>query len=493
MGTSIRVLLIDDDEEDYILTRELLSDSTDTRFDLKWVSTYSEAVGALRRGDSDVYLIDYHLDSHDGMELLKQFAASPLPMIMLTGEDDRSIDLEAMRCGAMDYLVKGQINTELLERSIRYAIARKRTEEALRHKDEFLAMLAHELRNPLAPIRAALHILELPQIDAARARQAREIMNRQVGHMVHLVDDLLDAARIMRGRIELRQQPHEMMHIVEHAIETARPVINAQGHSLVLNAPHRSVPITADAVRLAQAIANLLTNAAKYTERAGRIFVTVAAEGDHAVLRVRDQGVGIEPELLPRIFDLFVQGERALARSQGGLGIGLALVKRLVELHGGTVTASSEGRGKGSEFAVRIPMTFDYVRDKKVPASMIPAHARNVLIVDDNVDSAECMGAMLQLNGHQVQVVHDGFAAVEAARHQRPDVILLDLGLPGRDGYEVARMLRNDSDLKKTKIVAVTGYGRDEDRLRSKQAGMDLHLTKPVDPEHLEEIIRTLA
>src|SRR5690349_953454 len=198
-----------------------------------------------------------------------------------------------------------------------------------------------------------------------------------------------------------------MMNIVDHAIETARPVRNAQGHHLVLGSPRRSIPIDADAVRLSQAIANLLTNAAKYTEKAGQIFVTVAAEGDQAVLRVRDQGVGIEPELLPRIFDLFVQGERALARSQGGLGIGLALVKRLVELHGGTVIASSEGRGKGSEFVIRIPMTFNYVRDKNTQASIGPMHARNVLVVEDNVDTAESIGAMLELSGHQVRVVHD--------------------------------------------------------------------------------------
>ncbi len=493
MTNTVRVFLIDDDEEDYILTRELLSDSVDTRFELSWVSTYSEAVAALRRGDSDVYLIDYRLGSHDGMELLKQFASSPLPMIMLTGEDDRTVDLEAMRCGAMDYLVKGQINAQLLERSIRYAIARKSTEEALRHKDDFLAMLAHELRNPLAPIRAALHILELPQTDAAKARHAREVMNRQIGHMVRLVDDLLDAARIMRGRIELQKQPHDLMNIVEHAVEIAQPIIDAQGHRLVLNAPHRSLPIEADAVRLSQAIANLLMNAAKYTEKAGQIFVTIAAEDDRAVLRVRDEGVGIEPDLLPRIFDLFVQGERALARSQGGLGIGLALVKRLVELHGGTVTAFSDGRGKGSEFVIRIPMTFAYATEKKAAESTSDGHARNVLVVDDNVDSAECIGTMLRLNGHQVQVVHDGFAAVEVAKDQKPDVILLDIGLPGRDGYEVARILRNDSDFRKTKIVAVTGYGGDEDRLRSKESGMDLHLTKPVNPQHLEEIIRDLA
>jgi signal transduction histidine kinase len=490
---TIRVLLIEDDEEDYILTRELLADSTDTRFDIKWVSTYAAAVDALRRGDSDVFLIDYRLGQHDGLELIKQFAAAPFPMIMLTGEDDRTIDLEAMRFGAMDYLVKGQINTAMLERSIRYSIARKHTEEALRRKDEFLAMLAHELRNPLAPIRTAVHILEQPQLGEAEARHAREVLKRQVGQMVRLVDDLLDAARIMQGRIELHRQPEELLKIVELAIEIAGPVIDAKGHRLVLNSPPRSIPVEADAIRLSQAIANLLTNAAKYSEKASEIFVTVAAEGDHALLRVRDEGVGIDPELLPHVFDLFVQGERSLARPQGGLGIGLTIVKRLVELHNGTVSAFSAGRGKGSEFVVRIPLTIHHARSDGAPASAVPAGARNVLVVDDNVDAAECIGLMLKLNGHRVEIAHDGFGAVEAARRHKPDIILLDIGLPGRDGYEVARILRRDPEFKRTRIIAVTGYGKEEDRAQSKQAGIDDHLTKPVDPDRLEEVVRALV
>jgi two-component system CheB/CheR fusion protein len=489
---TIRVLLIEDDEEDYILTRELLADSTDTRFDVKWVSTYSSAVDALRGGDSDVFLIDYRLGQHDGLELIKQFAASPFPMIMLTGEDDRTIDLEAMRFGAMDYLVKGQINTALLERSIRYSIARKHTEEALRRKDEFLAMLAHELRNPLAPIRTALQILELPQLEEAHGRRARAVLKRQVDQMVRLVDDLLDAARIMQGRIELHKEPQDLLKIVELAIETAGPVIDAQGHRVVLNSPPRSFPIEADAIRFSQAIANLLTNAAKYSEKSSEIFVSVAAEGDDALLLVRDQGVGIDPDLLPRVFDLFVQGDRALARSQGGLGIGLTIVKRLVELHGGTVTAYSDGRGKGSEFVVRIPMTISLARGEDAPAPPVPAGTRNVLIVDDNVDAAECIGVMLKSSGHQVEVAYDGFGAVEAARRHKPDIILLDIGLPGRDGYEVARILRRDSDFKNTKIIAVSGYGKEEDRIRCKQAGIDHHLTKPVERDDLEQVLRAL-
>jgi CheY-like chemotaxis protein len=262
---------------------------------------------------------------------------------------------------------------------------------------------------------------------------------------------------------------------------------------LILNSPPRSIPINADAIRLSQAIANLLTNAAKYSEKASEIFITVAAEGDYGLLRVRDQGVGIDPDLLPHIFDLFVQGERALARSQGGLGIGLTIVKRLVKLHGGTVTAFSGGRGKGSEFVVRIPITIGRAMDEAAAAPAVPIGTRNVLVVEDNVDAAECMNVMLKLSGHQVQVVYDGFAAVEVARRERPDIILLDIGLPGRDGYEVARILRRDSDLKNTKIIAVTGYGKEEDRVRSKQAGMDHHLTKPVDPDHLEEVLRALV
>jgi signal transduction histidine kinase len=491
MQPVIRVLLVEDDEEDYLLTRDLLLESKDTRFHLDWVSSYAEAVVALKRANHDVYLIDHNIGPHDGLELLKQFAASPLPMIMLTGQDAREVDLEAMRCGAMDYLVKGQINGALLERSIRHSIARKRTEEALRGKDEFLAMLAHELRNPLAPIRTALYLLDMPQLSPERAGQAREVLKRQVDHLVRLVDDLLDVSRIMQGRIELQKQRQDLVDVVKHAIETAQPTIDAQGHQVNLTFPSERVLIEADPIRLSQALSNLLMNAAKYTEKAGQIWITAARQGNDAVIRVRDSGVGIDPELLPHIFDLFVQGERSLARSQGGLGIGLTLVKRLVELHGGTVSASSPGRGEGSEFVVRIPAVNERLdaKDHRVQP-VTRRNSRHVLVVDDNADAAQCMGVMLELKGHHVEVVHDGYAAVEAAKREKPDIILLDIGLPGRDGYEVAQILRADPEFAHTKIIAVTGYGKDEDRQRSKAAGMDHHLTKPVDPDDLDQLIR---
>jgi len=494
MQPVIRVLLIEDDEEDYLLTRDLLLDSKDTKFHLDWVSSFSDAIEHLQRGNHDVYLIDYNLGPHDGLELLKRFATAPFPMIMLTGQDAREVDLAAMRSGAMDYLVKGQIDTALLERSIRYSIARKRTEEALRRKDEFLAMLAHELRNPLAPIRTALHLLEMPQIGSEGIQRAKDVMKRQVDHLVRLVDDLLDVSRIMQGRIELRKQPTDIVEVVKHAVETAHPTIDARGHHLNVTFPDEPVVVAADPTRLSQTICNLLMNAAKYTEKAGQIWITAEREDTDAVIRVRDSGVGIDPELLPHVFELFVQSERSLARSQGGLGIGLTLVKRLVELHGGNVTASSGGRGKGSEFVIRIPAVKEqpYSKDRE-GRRMAQRVSHRVLVVDDNVDAAECIGVMLEMKGHQVEVVHDGFAAVETAKRDKPDVILLDIGLPGRDGYEVAQILRADPDFADTKIIAVTGYGKDEDRRRTKAAGMDHHLTKPVDPDHLDQLLRVLA
>ena len=494
MDRSVRICLIDDDDDDFVMTRELLRESRHTRFHLHRVSTFDEGAEMLQRGDHDVYLIDYRLGAHNGLELLRQFAASAAPLIMLTGQDDREVDLEAMRSGAMDYLVKGQIDAALLERSIRYSIARKRTEESLRRKDEFLAMLGHELRNPLAPIRTALHILDMPQAGPDAITRAKGVLHRQVEHLVRLVDDLLDVSRIVLRRIELRKEPSDLRDIVRHAVETAESVIEARGHTLAIHAPADSIVVVADAVRLAQAITNLLVNAANHSEQAGPIHLTVTRDDRMVRIAVRDWGVGIPPELLPNIFDLFVQGERSLARSQGGLGIGLTLVKGIAELHGGSVSASSDGPGTGSEFVIRIPAADQpTVRTAVPPAPPPNGGRRHVLIVDDNVDAAESITLMLRLNGHRVDVAHDGFAAVEIATRQRPDVILLDIGLPGRDGYEVARLLRADEGLAQTKIVALTGYGQREDQRRARDAGMDLHLTKPVDPLMLERVLHAAS
>ena len=491
MEAPIRVCLIEDDDDDYVVTRDLLQESCHTRFHLDRVSTYAAAVNALQRAEHDVYLIDYRLGAHNGLELLQQFAASSAPLIMLTGQNDRDVDLEAMRSGAMDYLVKGRTDAALLERSIRYSIARKRTEESLRHKDEFLAMLGHELRNPLAPIRTALHILDVPQAGQDAVQRAKNVLHRQVNHLVRLVDDLLDVSRIVLRRIELRKEPADLMEIVRHAADTAETVVEARGQKLEIHAPSEPVLVMADAIRVAQAITNLLVNAANHSERPGPIRLIVERDRGEVLIRVRDWGVGIPKDLLANVFDLFVQGRRSLARSQGGLGIGLTLVKGIVELHGGTVQAYSEGPGTGSEFVIRMPVKHDHPELRPVPVTQEPTARgrRRVLVVDDNIDAAEMIATMLQMTGHHVELAHDGFAAVEMAQRSKPDVILLDIGLPGRDGYEVARLLRLNPALSHTRIVAVTGYGQPDDQRRSKEAGIDAHLTKPVETEALTNAV----
>jgi PAS domain S-box-containing protein len=367
--------------------------------------------------------------------------------------------------------------------------------EADRQKNEFLAMLSHELRNPLAPMRNALSLMKLANGDEGVTREARDLIERQLHHLVRLVDDLLDVSRIIRGRVELRREPVDLAAVVARAIETARPVIDAYGHQLGVMLPPAPVHVEGDVVRLAQVIANLLTNAARYSGKPGRINLGVWCDGGDAVLSVRDYGVGIAPELLPRIFELFVQGDHTLARSQGGLGIGLTLVKRLVEMHGGAVSAISAGPGTGSEFIVRLPAmagrearTFESEAPQDRPASA----PRRVLVVDDNVDAAESIAKLLRLAGHEVECVYDGPQALQGATRSRPDVVVLDIGLPGMDGYEVARRLRTLPQFRHTALIALTGYGQDSDRQSSRQAGFDHHLTKPVDPDVLERLIARL-
>jgi signal transduction histidine kinase/ActR/RegA family two-component response regulator len=367
--------------------------------------------------------------------------------------------------------------------------------EADRRKDEFLATLAHELRNPLATVRNALHVLQLPGVDDASAARAREMMGRQVEQLVRLVDDLLDVSRVMHGRIALRRERVGVAAVLTRAVETARPAIDAAGHELTVALPAEPVWVDADVVRLTQVVGNLLHNAAKYTERGGRISLGAGREGDEAVIRVRDTGIGIRPDMLSRIFDLFVQTDRAADRSQGGLGIGLTLVRRLVEMHGGRVQALSDGPGTGSAFVVRLPAR--PAACEGPPASGPPAPAavprRRVLVVDDNADAAESLAMLLRLEGQEVRVAHDGPAALEAARAERPNVIFLDIGMPGMDGYEVCRRLRQESGLNGAVLVAVTGWGQEEDRRRGQEAGFDRHLVKPVGMEVLQQVLAGLA
>jgi PAS domain S-box-containing protein len=365
--------------------------------------------------------------------------------------------------------------------------------EADRRKDEFLAMLAHELRNPLAPIRNALHVMQMPGADAEAVERARQMTERQVKQMVRLVDDLLDVSRIMRGKIELRKEPVELASVIATAVETAQPMIDAQGQELIVSVPAEPIRLEADPARLTQVVGNLLHNAAKFSERSGRIWLTSERQGGEAVVRVRDEGAGIRPELLPHVFDLFVQEERSLERSRGGLGIGLTVVRKLVALHGGAIAAHSEGPGRGSEFVVRLPVLADSggqpVAGAVRPSTRV-AQRRRVLVVDDNVDAAESIGMLLRLWGHEVRLAHNGPQAIRAAAEQRPEVFVLDIGLPGMNGFEVARHLRQQSDFHNALFIAVTGYGQEEDRRRTEEAGFDHHLTKPVDPVALENLLR---
>jgi signal transduction histidine kinase/DNA-binding response OmpR family regulator len=370
------------------------------------------------------------------------------------------------------------------------ASARQAAEEANRAKDEFLAMLGHELRNPLAPILTALQLLRLRGVQAGE--RERTIIERQVRHLVGLVDDLLDVSRITRGKVRLSQVPLEVSEAVAKAIELASPLLEQHRHDLVVDVPTHGLAVLADPDRLAQIIGNLVTNAAKYTSPGGRIRVSATLDGQDVVLCVRDTGMGIDPEMLPRIFDLFTQDRQAIDRAQGGLGLGLAIVRSLVVLHGGTVTARSEGRGRGSEFIVRLPhVTIGIARARQEDAEQAqPASSGlRVLVVDDNKDAALMLAEALAQAGHQTAMAFDGPGALREAARFRPDVALLDLGLPVMDGFELARQFRSHAELQTTKLVAVTGYGQEHDRRRTQLAGFDAHLVKPVDIQSVSELI----
>jgi len=372
----------------------------------------------------------------------------------------------------------------------------KLAEEALRdadrRKDEFLAMLAHELRNPLAPIKNSLAVLRLGTADAATTERVRAVMERQVTQMVRLVDDLMEVSRIRRGRIELKRERVALAAIVQSAVETSRPLVEAAGHQLGVLLPEEPVVLDADPVRLAQVLTNLLNNAAKYTDPGGQIWLSAWREGANLVLSVRDTGVGIPPEQLPSVFDLFSQADRSYGRAQGGLGIGLTLVRALVELHDGSVEARSDGPGKGSEFVVRLPLPNEAAmpvaeRRSGEPARDVSHH--RVLVVDDNRDAAESLAALISLRGADVGVAHDGVAALQALASERPGLVLLDIGMPGMDGYEVARRMRACPEGRDVTLVALTGWGQSEDRRRSHSAGFDAHLVKPVELEELDALL----
>jgi signal transduction histidine kinase/DNA-binding response OmpR family regulator len=709
MADRIRVLVIEDDSDDFALTRDLLVAANGIQFVVDRTETYEAALEAMVRNEHDAYLLDYRLRGLSGVELLRAATARGCtgPAIMLTGHGDPEVDREAMRAGAVDYLAKGRVDSDLLARSIRYAVQRRRNEEELRrareeleqrvaertselsevnaklvaeiaerrraeqrlatqyavaraltesatladaapriirgvceclgwvagaiwtvdqsanalhcvefwhaptvqlsefetitrgrtfargvglpgrvwasgepawipdvtkdsnfprapiaareglhagfafqirpagellgvieffnreirqpdeqllqmmatlgsqigqfierklteqairesnrHKDEFLAMLAHELRNPLAPIRTGLDVLRIRGDRDDVTKQTREMMARQVDQLVRLVDDLLDVSRIMRGRIELRKEPVELASVIARAIETVRPLIDAQSQRLIVTTPADPVWLDADALRLAQVVANLLNNAAKYTEKAGQISLSAERLENEVVLQVRDTGVGIAPEMLPRVFDMFVQADSSVERSHGGLGIGLTLARRLVEMHGGTIEARSGGLGTGSEFIVRVP-AFNEASNTGVGSDAVNPEpdARPtrclILVVDDNADVAESIAMVLRLDGHEVLVAHDGPSALKIAAARPPVIAFMDIGMPVMDGCELARRFRREPALKETVLVALTGWGQEDDVRRTQQAGFQHHLVKPVSLATLERVLAT--
>ncbi len=385
---------------------------------------------------------------------------------------------------------------------------RKRLDEELRNraealaradedKDEFLAVLAHELRNPLAPVFYALRLLDEKPLDDPDRWYIRRIVDRQMRRLSRLIDDLLDVSRIRTGKVELRKDRVDLGAVIDHAVEVARPLAEDRKHELTVALPPEPVWLEADPVRLEQIVTNLLSNAVKFTEDGGRIRLGVEREGQEILIRVKDTGVGIASDLLPRVFDLFTQGDRSLDRSRDGLGIGLTLSRRLAEMHGGTIEAHSEGVGKGSELIVRLPVFLHHgpppgAEPARAGAETL-SRALRVLVVDDSEDTTELLGTLLEMAGHSIQVAHNGPSALEVAASFRPDAIILDIGLPGLDGYQVAQRLREDPTLKNVTLIAVTGYGQEEDLRRSREVGFDHHLVKPIDPGELQRMLAELA
>ena len=391
--------------------------------------------------------------------------------------------------------------TEIAERA-RIELALK---EADRHKDEFLAMLAHELRNPLAPIHNAVQLMHRQSFTDPQLAWSRDVIGRQLAHLTRLVDDLLDVSRITRGKINLNKEVIELETLMTRTVETVQPLIEERGHTLTVDVPKGMLAVLGDPTRLVQAIGNVLSNAAKYTERGGRITLAAVESDTELVIRVRDNGIGIPADLMPMIFNLFTQLDRTSGPAQSGLGIGLALVQRLVEMHGGSVTARSDGLGHGSEFVIRLPL---FIRERiesgqpiqqlsALEQSMTNAEGstrtqRRILVADDNNDALESLATLLQLSGHEVYTAANGAVALESAEQHRPEVALLDIGMPKLDGYEVARRIRAQPWGQRITLVALTGWGQDSDRKRSQEAGFDSHLVKPLDLDKLTELLAAL-
>jgi two-component system, sensor histidine kinase len=485
------LLVVDDDE----FSREGLARHLERHgYCVSGAGSGREAVELLGCRRFDLVLLDVMMPGMNGLEVLKLLrrvdSLIDLPVIMVTARGDSADVVEALELGANDYLTK-PLDLPVALARIHTQLALKRAEETLRQadrrKDEFLAVLGHELRNPLAPLRTALQVLRLQRGGDAEVERLAGVMDRQVHHLVRLVDDLLDVTRISRGKIELRKEPVDLATVLERCLERVRPHLEERQHALEVSLPEQPLLLEADPARLDQVFTNLLSNAGRYTPPGGHVRLTATRDGDRAVVRVRDNGIGIRPEMLGSVFEMFQQADRVPGRDAEGLGLGLALVRSLVALHGGSVAASSDGPGTGSEFVVTLPLAAQaetaLARDAGRPLSVGSAQrSLRMLVVDDNVDGAQSLAMLLELIGHEVRVVHDGPEALEVAAAFRPEVVLLDIRLPrGMDGYEVARRLRAQPGLETTVLVAVTGCGSEEERAHTREAGFSAHFVKPVD------------
>jgi signal transduction histidine kinase len=526
---TVNILIVDDEPRNLSVLESILDDPS---YRLVRATSGDEALLALMADEFALLVLDVRMPGMTGFELAQMIKVrrktARVPIIFLTAyyNEDQHI-LEGYGTGAVDYLHKpvnpavlkskvsvfaelhrkgrelelanrrlSELNASLDQRVTARTMELQQSEsrllEASRRKDEFLATLAHELRNPLAPVRNAIHYLKLRGPDTADVHWASDVIDRQVSAMGRLIDDLMDISRINRGRIELKRDLVALDAVLADAVETTQPQIDGAGHKLTLLQPPMRLMVDADRARLAQAFANLLSNAAKYTDPGGQIEVRAVSDNGTAVVSIRDSGIGIAPQRLESVFEMFSQEEPALTRARGGLGIGLALTRRLVQLHGGDISASSEGPGKGSVFRVWMPLAGTIVDDAPGASQQRPASAEGrlrVLVADDNRDAAETLSLLLEVMGHEVKTVHDGQAAVEAAASFDPEVVLLDIGMPGLNGYDTCRRIRAGAGGARRTVVAVTGWGQPHDVQSAHDAGFDRHLVKPVDMDALMQLI----
>jgi signal transduction histidine kinase len=514
----VSILLVDDQPAKLLTYRSILQGIDAT---LVSAGSAREALEHLLRTDFAVLLIDVIMPELDGFELAAMMREHPrfrkTAIIFVSGIALTELDrLKGYEYGAVDYvsvpvvpeILRAKVGVfvdlhrktrqlERLNRDLELRVAERTAElqEASRRKDEFLAMLAHELRNPLAAIRLAAQLIGLPDVPAPQRGKSVAVIQRQVEHLVRLIDDLVDVSRITRGLIGLRREILDVPSLVAQAAEATRPTLEARHHTFTTALTDEPLPVEGDTARLAQVLANVLSNAAKFTEPGGRVHLDVRREGAHARIQVTDTGVGIAPDLLPHIFELFTRFDKPVDRSASGLGIGLALVRRLVEMHGGTVVAESEGAGQGTVITVRLPL----LAPEKLPPPEIAGDAAEIpqfppcriLVVDDNEDAAETLAVMLRVSGHDVRTAHDGQQALDVAPGFAPHVVMLDLGMPNLDGYETAARIRASPWGQHLPLLALTGWGQPRDRQRTFEAGFTAHLVKPVDRNEVLNAIRS--